>query len=183
MRLLGPAAAIGAVAGGAVAHFIPDQALRIGFGLFLMVVAFRLGRQMPSGDRPLPGMLGLWGVGTGIGALSSWTGIGGGSLTGPFLMAHHIAPREAVASSAAVGFPIAVAGALGYVIGGWSQTGLPALSVGYVYVPAALVLGVSAMLVAPLGARVAHTLPPVVLRRAYAVLLALAALKVISSAW
>ncbi len=181
VKRLGPAAALGAVVGGAVAHFIPDQALRIGFGLFLLIVALRLGRQTPPGDRPLPGLLGLSSVGVAIGALSSWTGIGGGSLTGPYLMTHNVVPREAVASSAAVGFPIAVAGALGYVIGGWSQAGLPALSVGYVYGPAALALGLSAMFVAPLGARVAHALSPVVLRRAYALLLAVAALKVMFS--
>jgi uncharacterized membrane protein YfcA len=174
-----PAAAFGAILGGAVAHFVPDRVLRVGFGLFLLMVALRMGRgATPPSHRRLPGGSVLFGVATLIGALSSWTGIGGGSLTGPYLMAHNVPPREAVASSAAVGFPIAVAGTVGYVIGGWSRMDLPALSVGYVYLPVALVLGLSAMVFAPLGARVTHRLPARQLRLVYALFLALAALRV-----
>lgn len=174
-----PAAAVGAVIGGAVAHFLPDRLLRIGFGLFLLTVAWRMGRgARASAHRQLPPGPALLGVGTIIGMLSSWTGIGGGALTGPYLMAHNVPPREAVGSSAAVGFPIALAGATGYVIGGWSRMDLPALSVGYVYLPAALVLGFSAMVFAPLGAKVTHRLPAQHLRTVYAVFLGLAALRV-----
>ncbi|MFK8014246.1 MAG: sulfite exporter TauE/SafE family protein [Gammaproteobacteria bacterium] len=176
---LAPATALGAILGGAVAHFIPDRALRIGFGVFLLVVAVRLWRGKSTGQsHPLPGTPLLLGVGGVIGALSSWTGIGGGSLTGPFLMARSVAPREAVATSAAVGFPIAVAGALGYLLGGSGQVGLPDWTFGYVYLPAAVVLGLSAMLIAPLGAKLTHSLPPHYLKMAYASLLGLAAIKV-----
>ena len=117
-------------------------------------------------------------IGSLIGAVSSWTGIGGGSLTGPYLMAHNVSPQQAVASSAAVGFPIAVAGAVGYIIGGWSRTDLPPLSLGYVLVPAALVLGLSAMVFAPAGARLAHRLPARHLKIVYAIFLAVASLEV-----
>lgn len=183
-RQLAPAAALGALAGGAVAHFIPDQALRVGFGIFLLVVAWRLGRPTPNTvERPLPGTTGLWAVGTVIGALSSWTGIGGGSLSGPFLMAHGVVPKEAVGTSAAVGFPIAVAGALGYVMGGWSVDGLPAHTVGYVFWPAALTLGLAAMLIAPIGTKIAHALPANYLKMAYALLLAASALRVVWGAF
>jgi uncharacterized membrane protein YfcA len=183
-RRLAPAAAIGALAGGAVAHFIPDQALRVGFGVFLMTVAWRLGRPAPvTVERPLPGNLGLWTVGGVIGALSSWTGIGGGSLSGPYLMAHGVEPKQAVGTSAAVGFPIAVAGAAGYVIGGWNVEGLPDFTLGYVYWPAALTLGLAAMLIAPVGTKIAHALPPRYLKMAYALLLAASALRVMWGAF
>ncbi|MFK7888251.1 MAG: sulfite exporter TauE/SafE family protein [Gammaproteobacteria bacterium] len=181
---LAPAAALGALAGGAVAHYLPDQALRVGFGLFLLIVALRLGRSPAEPrERPLPGPLGLWSVGGVIGALSSWTGIGGGSLSGPFLMAHGVVPREAVGTSAAVGFPIAVAGAAGYVAGGWAVDGLPAQCVGYVFWPAALVLGLAAMTIAPIGAKIAHALPARYLKMAYALLLTASALRVMWGAF
>jgi len=183
-RRLAPAAALGALAGGAVAHYIPDQVLRVGFGVFLLSVAWRLGRPKATvQERPLPGTLGLWSVGGVIGALSSWTGIGGGSLSGPFLMAHGVVPREAVGTSAAVGFPIAVAGATGYVVGGWSVPGLPPACFGYVFWPAALVLGLAAMAIAPIGTKIAHALPARYLKLAYALLLGASALRVMWGAF
>ncbi|MEO1575442.1 MAG: sulfite exporter TauE/SafE family protein [Pseudomonadota bacterium] len=174
-----PAVAVGALAGGAVAHQIPDRALRIVFGVFLLWVAVRLWRRADSAtDKPLPGSGVLTAVGACIGVLSSWTGIGGGSLSGPYLMSRGVPAASAVATSAAVGFPLAVAGTVGYVLGGWNASGVPAHSVGYVFWPAALVLGLSAMLIAPLGARLAHALPERALKVAYAALLTVAALRV-----
>lgn len=176
-----PAVAAGALAGGAVAHYIPDRALRVLFGLFLLWVAVRLWRRAAQAEAvrlPSASVFGVFGLG--IGVLSSWTGIGGGSLSGPFLMGRGVPAAEAVGTSAAVGFPLAVAGTIGYVIGGWSVAGLPAYSVGYVFWPAALVLGLSAMVIAPLGARLAHALPERVLKMAYAALLATAAVRVMT---
>lgn len=174
-----PAVAVGALVGGTVAHRIPDRALRVVFGVFLLWVAVRLWRRASSvPDRELPGAGVLTAVGTGIGVLSSWTGIGGGSLSGPYLMSRGVQASSAVATSAAVGFPLAVAGAVGYVLGGWGADGVPVQSIGYVFWPAAAVLGLSAMLIAPLGARLAHALPERALKVAYAALLTVAALKV-----
>ena len=176
---LAPAVAAGALAGGVVAHHIPDRALRILFGVFLFWVAVRLWRRAAQRVATrLPDSGVLAGVGAGIGVLSAWTGIGGGSLSGPFLMSRGVPAAQAVATSAAVGFPLAMAGALGYVASGWGRAELPALSLGYVYWPGALVLGLAAMFIAPLGARLAHALPDRALKTAYAALLAVAALRV-----
>lgn len=176
---LAPGVIAGAVGGGWVAHYIPNRALQILFGVFLLIVAVRMARGVrPPATRALPGAAGLSAAGAAIGALSAWTGIGGGSLTGPFLMRCNVPLREAIATAAAVGFPVAVAGTLGYVIGGWSEPGLPGPRLGYVHLPSALILGVTAMTFAPLGARLTHTLPVARLRVAFAVLLGAAAIKV-----
>lgn len=176
-----PAVAAGALLGGAVAQFIPDQALRIGFGCFLLIVAFRLWRPpVQEKQMPLPGTAVLAGVGAIIGVLSSWTGIGGGSLSGPYLMHRGLSARRSVATSAAVGVPLALAGTVGYVLSGLDDALLPSLTLGYLHWPSAAILGLTAMQVAPLGARFAHSLPEPVLKTLYAALLALAALKIMS---
>lgn len=176
-----PAVALGALIGGRVAHWIPDQALRYLFAFFLLWVALRLWRRAAAPPTAaMPGTAGLAAVGTSIGLLSAWTGIGGGSLTGPFLMSRGVRAANAVATSAAVGLPLALAGTAGYVWSGWQVVGLPVPSFGFVYWPAALVLGLAAMFVAPLGARLAHALPERALKTAYAVLLVVAALKLLT---
>jgi uncharacterized membrane protein YfcA len=103
----------------------------------------------PKASRELPGALGVFGVGTGIGALSALVAIGGGSLTVPFLTWCNVRVQHAIGTSAAVGFPIAIGGSLGYIFNGWEHPGLPPWSVGYVYLPALLWLVPSSMLIAP----------------------------------
>jgi uncharacterized membrane protein YfcA len=114
-------------------------------------------------------------VGTGIGVVSSLVAAGGGFLSIPFMVFCNVVIHQAVGTSAALGFPIAVAGAIGYVLSGWKASGLPAYS--YIYMPALVGVVVVSMLVAPLGARFAHSLPVKPLKRAFGVFLALLALQ------
>ena len=107
-----------------------------------------------------------------IGAVSSVVGIGGGTLTVPFLTWCNISIRQAVATSSACGLPIALAGAIGFIATGWAVPGLPGWSSGYVYWPAFAGIAASSLLFAPLGAKLTHTLPVAVLRRFFAVFLA-----------
>ncbi|WP_300773593.1 sulfite exporter TauE/SafE family protein, partial [uncultured Desulfovibrio sp.] len=106
-----------------------------------------------------------------IGIISSLVGIGGGTLSVPFLIWHNVEMHRAIGTSAAIGFPIAVAGFLGYLVAGWDATGLPAGSLGYVYLPALFSLVICSMITAPLGVRISHSLDVPRLKRCFAVLL------------
>jgi uncharacterized membrane protein YfcA len=123
------------------------------------------------GGRPLPGSLGLAAVGGVIGTLSGLVGIGGGTLTVPFLSAHGIPLRQAVGTSAACGLPIALAGAVGFLAVGWGREGLPPWSTGFVYWPAVGLILLASIPSAPWGARLAHALPVETLKRAFGILL------------
>ena len=106
-----------------------------------------------------------------IGIISSLVGIGGGTLSVPFLIWHNVEIHRAIGTSAAIGFPIAVAGFFGYLVAGWNAVGLPAGSLGYVYLPALCSLVVCSMLTAPIGVRISHSLDVPRLKRCFAVLL------------
>jgi uncharacterized protein len=122
----------------------------------------------PKPTRTLPGTAGQLGAGGVIGFLSGLVGAGGGFVSVPFMTWCNVAMHSAVATSAALGFPIALANALGYVVAGQNVTGLPAGSVGYVFVPALVVIATASMITAPLGVRAAHALPVKSLKRVFA---------------
>jgi uncharacterized protein len=177
---LAPGIVIGALAGAALAGWIPGLWLQRIFAVFLTSVGVRLlmtSTTAVSASHPLPGHAGLVTVGGGIGMLSSLVGIGGGTLTVPFLSRHGLEMRQAVGTSAACGLPIALAGALGFVLTGWGRPGLPAFSTGFVYWPAVLTMLIASMPIAPLGARLAHALPVTLLKRLFGVLLLLIAMR------
>jgi uncharacterized membrane protein YfcA len=173
---LAPGIVLGTWAGAVVAGWLPGLWLKRLFAAFLTYVGVRIlvpGR--PVVHRPMPGRAGLWAVGGGIGALSALVGIGGGTLTVPFLARCGLDLRQAVGTSAACGLPIAIAGAIGYMVVGWDRAGLPAASTGFVYWPAVLLMLLASMPTAPLGARLAHTLPVALLKRAFGIFLLLIA--------
>lgn len=178
--ILVPGIVLGAVAGGLLARLISSDWLRLIFGIFEIAVAIQIGiGAKPPASRALPGRLGMNIAGTGIGGLSALLGIGGGTLTVPFLLWCNVAIHRAVAISAACGLPIALAGTLAMMAAGWGQPELPAHSLGYVYWPAALAIVFASFLAAPLGVRLAHALPVVTLKRVFAVLLAIVGLRMV----
>lgn len=172
VRQLTPGILAGAWIGALVADWMSGQWLRRVFALFVLFLGIRmlLGLRLPVG-RELPGRAGFLGAGGIIGAVSALVGIGGGSLTVPFLHASGVDMRHAVASSSACGLPIALAGALGFAWTGWSEPGLPPGSTGYVYWPAFGGIALTSVLLAPVGARLAHSLPVRTLQRVFALLL------------
>ncbi len=173
-RELTPGIVIGALGGAAIANVLPGEKLRAIFGVFELLVALQMGMGWRvSAHRNLPGAMALSGAGVVIGAISSVIGIGGGTLTVPYLSWCNVGLRQAIATSAATGFPIAMAGAMGFVATGWDVPLLPPLSGGYVYWPAFAAISAVSLLFAPLGAKLTHRLPVVVLRRVFAVLLAI----------
>lgn len=179
-RQLVPGIVVGALAGAVIADFLPTAALRVVFGVFEVVVAIQIGfNLMGSPHRRLPTPKILAAVGSTIGVVSSVVGIGGGTLTVPFLVWCNVSIRHAVATSSACGLPISVAGALGFVFTGWGEATLPAGSTGYLYWPAFAGIAATSLLFAPLGARWAHTLPVSVLQRIFALFLAILGLRML----
>ena len=125
----------------------------------------------PKPTRTLPGTAGQIGAGTTIGFLSGLVGAGGGFVSVPFMTWCNVAIHNAVATSAALGFPIALANALGYIVSGQGVAGLPTGSLGYVVLPALLVIAIASVLMAPLGVKAAHALPVKSLKRVFASIL------------
>jgi hypothetical protein len=118
-------------------------------------------------------------VAAGIGALSAVLGIGGGIMIVPFLARQGVALRQAVATSSACGVPLALAGGLGFVVSGWGRADLPAHSLGFVYWPAALAILALSVPLATVGARLAHRLPTLTLKRIFGGLLLLVGLRLL----
>jgi len=167
-----PGIVAGALLGALLANRIPGQALQRAFGAFELLVAMQmLAGWRPAPHRQLPGWTGMLTAGGAIGTVSALAGIGGGSLTVPFLTWCNVPMRKAVGSSAACGLPIALSGALGYIVVGWGHPGLPPDALGYVFWPGFAGVGAATLLLAPVGARLAHRWPDRITRRLFALLL------------
>lgn len=168
---IAPGILFGTLLGTLFASRIPAKPLAVFFTIFVCFVALQMSLNLkPKAARELPGALGVFGVGTGIGAISALVAVGGGALTVPFLTWCNVQVQRAIGTSAAVGFPIAIGGTLGYIYNGWSHT-LPPGCLGYVFLPALFWMVPFSMLAAPLGARTTHRLPVGTLKRIFAGLL------------
>ncbi len=180
IRFMVPGIVAGAVAGAVIADYLPGDQLRRAFGVFEILVALQIGFGFnPKAGRSLPRTPGLIVSGIVIGTLSTILGIGGGTLTVPYLMWCNIDIRKAVGTSSACGFPIAVAGALSMILIGSGHDDLPDHTLGYLYWPAAIMIIMSSMLFAPVGAWLAHTLQVSILKKIFAVLLFLIGLRMV----
>jgi uncharacterized membrane protein YfcA len=171
VRRISPGIMVGTFAGSWVAAQLSTRFLKGFFVLFLYYVALQMLLNIrPQPHRQLPGCLTMFGVGGLIGGVSSLVGIGGGSMSVPFLVWCNSPMRTAIGTSAAIGFPIALAGAIGYLINGLAVT-LPPYSLGFVYLPALAGVALASICTAPLGARLAHSLPIGGLKKIFALLL------------
>lgn len=179
-RQLTPGIVVGALVGASIAHLLPSKVLKVLFGIFLLAIAVQMAwPRMPKGGLSLPPRRWMIGAGGGIGILSSLFGIGGASISVPFLTLCGLPPVEVVGTAAAIGLPIALSGTVGYVVAGFGAADLPPLSLGYVVLPAFGGIVVASTLFAPLGARLAHKLRPTTLRRLFAVLLVIFGLRLL----
>ena len=170
---------MGSLAGAFIADLFDGLMLQRIFGVAALLIGFRMVVQQrrAEGRFALPGAVGLSTAGGLIGSLSALIGIGGGSLTVPFLSACRVQMVRAVGTSAACGLPIAVAGVAGYLVTGWAEPGRLPHSLGYVLWPAVLGITAASMLAAPWGARLAHWLPAAMLKRGFGVLLCVIGLR------
>lgn len=169
---MGPGMVAGTLLGTVLAASLSSRSLSI----FFTTLVYLAGLQMmlgvkPAAVRQLPGKLSLFAIGGAIGGVCSLLAAGGAFMTVPFLSYCNVRVHHAIGTAAALGFPIALAGTIGYVANGLGHPGLPAYAVGFVYLPAAVCLIIGGMLCAPLGARTAHRMPVQKLRKLFALFL------------
>lgn len=172
VRMLAPGILVGSVLGAQVAAALPAKVVGILFAVFVTFSATQMFlNRKPEPSRTLPGAAGTFGVGSVIGVLSAIVGAGGGFISVPFMAWCNVKIHQAVGTSAALGFPIALSGTMGYV---WAGQGLPQMppgSFGYLYLPALVIISLASVLTAPLGARTAHRMDVRPLKKVFALLL------------
>ena len=179
-----PGLLLGTALGTLFASSVPSFYLTLFFALFVyFAAATMLFNLKPKATRPLPSYAGMTLVGCGIGAVSSLVSIGGGTLSIPFMLYHNVPLKHAIGTSAALGFPIAIGGTLGYIVTGLSLDNLPPHTLGFVYLPALVLVATGSLFTTPLGARATHRLPLKTLRRGFAVLLLVLATKMLLMAF
>ncbi|WP_027857464.1 sulfite exporter TauE/SafE family protein [Marinobacterium jannaschii] len=163
---------LGAFLGVKTAGQLPGNYLQIALGIFALCVALQMALNLkPAAGHVTPGKRELGIAGGVIGWVSSMFGIGGGTLTVPYLSWRQVQMQQAVATSAACGLPIAVMGALANIPEGWGNPALPQWSLGYVYLPAFIGIVITSSQFAKVGARLAHSLPADKLKRIFALFL------------
>ncbi len=176
-RWLTPGILGGAAIGGVTAALIQGPTLQKIIGVFAIFMAIQLALNLtPKAVRPQPKRPELIVAGGIIGWASAIFGIGGGSITVPFLVWRSVVIQKAVATSAACGLPIALAGAVVFMVTGWQHSQLPEWSLGFVYLPALVGIALTSMFFARFGARLAHRLSPILLKRLFALLLTIVGL-------
>lgn len=175
--LLAPGILAGSLVGSQIAVALPGKVLNVFFAAFLTFSAAQMFRNLkPKASRTLPGRAGGFAVGGAIGLLSSMLGAGGAFISVPFMTWCNVKIHDAVGTSSALGFPIALFGTLGYAWAGQGMPQMPPGSVGYLYLPGLAVLSLASISTAPLGARTAHRMDIAPLKKIFAlVLFALAA--------
>lgn len=178
VRQMTPGVAIGCMIGAWTAAQISTTPLKMLFAIFEFYIATQMLLEFaPNPHRELPGKAGMAITGSIIGIISSMLGIGGGTLLVPFMVYCNASMRQAVGTASALGLPAAIFGCAGFIVSGWEAPGLPLHSLGYVYLPALPAIAVTSVLIAPQGARLAHYLAPSLLKKIFAVVLYILAIK------
>jgi uncharacterized membrane protein YfcA len=172
VKVLAPGILLGSLIGAQIAGQLPTKVIGFLFAIFVGFSAVQtLRNKKPKPSRELPKPLGMFAVGNGIGLLSALVGAGGAFISVPFMVWSNVPIHSALGTSAALGFPLAVAGTVGYVIAGISAEALPPGTLGFVYIPALLAVSAGSVLTAPLGAKVAHATDTRRLKGIFAMLL------------
>ncbi len=177
---LTPGILLGAGAGAIIADFIDAEMLKVFFIIYLLYVATKMAlpQKVKNNNNKAKLWLDYW-MGGVIGFLSSILGIGGGTLTVPYLLSRRLAMKNAVAVSSVCGLPIALSGAISYIVLGWNAISLPAWSLGYVYLPALAGIIVCSIITAPIGTKLANKLPAKELKKYFSIVLFIIAIKML----
>lgn len=184
IKAMTPGILTGGLIGSAVAGAIPTRLFAV---LFCVVVYFASANMLlnrkPTPSRAAPGAVGMFLAGFLISAASAFAAMGGAFMTVPFMLYCNVPLLQAIGCAAAIGFPIALAGTAGFIASGLAHGGLPAWSIGYVYLPAVTGIAVTSVLFAPAGAALAHRLKTKTLKRIFAGLLFVMATKMLVALW
>ncbi len=179
-----PGLAIGAVAATLLAGQIPGRPLAMFFAAFIFYAATSMFFDLkPKGTRALPGRAGLAGVGVLVSFLAAFLAAGAAFMTIPFMTWCNVPLKRAVGTAAAIGFPLALAASVGYVISGLRAGPLPEGSLGFIYLPGLILVALPSIATAPLGARMSHRMPVRALRIVFALMLYGIALRMLTSLW
>lgn len=181
VRFITPGILLGTALGALIVACVATFYLAVFFVLFVYFAATQmLTGFKPEATRDYPSRMEVTAAGMVIGSISSIVSIGGGVLSVPYLLWHRLPLRHAIATSAALGFPIAAGGTLGYMAAGYYRgIDLPAYSLGYVYLPVLLWLVTGTVATAPLGAKATHRMPVDRLRQIFALVLFVLATKML----
>jgi len=180
VKMATPGLVAGTLLGTFVADRIASKYLAVFFVAFVYYSAVRMFVEMkPKPTRTLPGRTGMSVAAIITGIVSSLVGGGGGLLSIPLMTMCNVPMRNAVGTSAALGLPIAIAGAAGYLYNGLGQDHLPPLTLGYVYVPALVGIVIGTFVTVPAGVKAAHAMPVPRLRKIFAVILFLMATRML----
>ncbi|WP_320170301.1 sulfite exporter TauE/SafE family protein [Maridesulfovibrio sp.] len=181
-KTITPGILVGTFLGSISTSFMNTNFLKGIFVVFLYYVASQmLFGLKPKASRQVPGSKGMFAAGGVIGIFSSLVGIGGGTLSVPFLSMCNVVIHTAIGTAAAIGLPIALAGTVGYVWTGLGVEGLPPYCIGFVYLPALVGIVCASMLTAPIGVRMAHSMPVAKLKKIFAILLIVVATRMLFS--
>jgi uncharacterized membrane protein YfcA len=172
LRMMTAGIVVGTFTGALLAGTLDVRLLSIAFTVLIFYFATQmLITHAPKATGRLPSAPAMSAFGAGIGFISSLSATGGASIVVPFLVKRNIPIHEAIGTAAAIGWPIAAAGTAGYILGGLHTPGLPQYSFGYVYLPALAGVVVASVLMAPVGAAIAHRTPGRTLRKVFAIVL------------
>ncbi|NLC27266.1 MAG: sulfite exporter TauE/SafE family protein [Campylobacteraceae bacterium] len=182
VKLMAGGVVLGTFGATFIATLMKSSHLAIFFAIFMTFASIQMAMdKKPKAGRILLPPFVLFGGGVVVGSVSALVSIGGGSLTVPFLVWQNTDVKKAIATSAAVGFPLSIAGTVGYVVNGLLSSSGEPMTLGFVYIPAVLIIAIVSYFTAPLGASVAHKLPVSSLRKIFALLLMILAIKMLSS--
>lgn len=183
LKAIWPSMVIGVAAGTVAAIWLHGSALSAVFATIALLVALNMG--FTGVDHKIrdvtPRGPGLWGIGGFIGMVSAMMGIGGGTVGVPILSMFGTPIRSAVATSSVFGLIISIPATIGFIYGGWGVPDLPPFSLGYVNLIGFLLIVPSSLLATPWGVHLAHTIPPLMLKRAFALFLAITAARMFYS--
>lgn len=184
VRRMAPGMVTGSLLATLAAGWIAQRHLAMAFAVIVYAGATQMIlNRKPAAARPLPGTTALFGAGLVIGTVCGLVSAGGAFLTVPFMLWCGVPLRTAIGTAALLGIPVAVIGTFGYLVSGWSVPQLPAWSAGFILLPALLGLVSGSVMTAPFGARLAHRLPVLALKRIFAFLLYLLATKMLLTYW
>ncbi|RFC34945.1 MAG: putative membrane protein YfcA [Candidatus Nitrotoga sp. SPKER] len=182
VRGMAPGIMVGAFLTAQVASTINPSYIALFFTLFMALIAGQMYLNwQPKPSQKPTSFRGLIVAGIGIGSVSALAAVGGGFLTVAYLGYKNIDMKKAIGTSAAIGFPIAVTGTIGYMMSGWTKTLNDPYTLGYIYVPAFLVISIASFITAPYGARYSHSLPEAYLKKIFAAISLILSIKMLVS--